>query len=232
MKIDRFDYLADLSRQNYDDIAQSFSLSRRKHLWPEMEKAATLVSDGDSVLDLGCGDGRFLRALYGKRITYLGADNSSQMIAQAKASYPAADFLEAEATDLSDIADDSFDIVASFAMWHHLPGREKQEKCLREIARVLKPGGRLLMTVWRLGSYRKLRKGIFLSRLKNLLYLRFSSWNDFVFPWKGSDGKIDSLRYYHSFSRREIARRFKRSGICLEKMEVSGGNYWIEAAKK
>ncbi len=231
MKIDRFDYLADLSRQNYDDIAQSFSLSRRKHLWPEMEKAATLVSDGDSVLDLGCGDGRFLRALVGRRIEYLGVDNSGQMIAQAKSAYPAADFLLAEATDLSNIAAGSFDVVVSFAMWHHLPGKKNQEKCLREVARVLKPGGRLIMTVWRLSRYRKIRKDVLSSRLKNILYLRFSSWNDFVFPWKGSNGQVGSLRYYHSFSEREIARRFKDSGIGLKKLEISGGNYWIEGVK-
>lgn len=231
MRKKRVEELLRITKENYEKISDDFDITRRKHIWPEMKKAAAIIIDGQSVLDIGCGSGRFVRALADKKLDYFGVDNSFNMIETAKANHPERSFLIADATDLKDISDNSFDIITSFAMWHHLPGRDLQLKALDEMYRVLKPGGKAIITVWRIKEYKRLRKFIALSRFVNIITFNFSAWNDFVFPWKDSRGQVTSQRYYHNFSGTEIRNIFKKSHFSLEKMEISGGNYWIEAKK-
>ncbi|PIX02803.1 SAM-dependent methyltransferase, partial [bacterium (Candidatus Gribaldobacteria) CG_4_8_14_3_um_filter_42_11] len=38
------------------------------------------VKDGDKVLDVGCGNGRLVKAFENKKISYLGVDNSEKLI--------------------------------------------------------------------------------------------------------------------------------------------------------
>jgi ubiquinone/menaquinone biosynthesis C-methylase UbiE len=44
--------------------------------------------------------------------------------------------------------DATFDVVTSSLVIHNIPGREQRDRVLREVVRVLKPGGRVLMSTW------------------------------------------------------------------------------------
>jgi ubiquinone/menaquinone biosynthesis C-methylase UbiE len=106
---------------------------------------------GEAVLDVGCGTGTLAivaRERVGAPPGYVtGIDPSVQMIARARrkaerASLPI-DFQVGVIEHLS-FLDQSFDVVLSTFMMHHLPDDLKRQG-LAEIARVLKPGGRLLV---------------------------------------------------------------------------------------
>lgn len=105
---------------------------------------------GESALDVGCGTGTLALEAY-KRVgttgRVCGIDPGSAQIARARskarrASLPI-DFRIGVIEKLA-FPDQSFDMVFSTLMMHHLPDDLKRQG-LAEIARVLKPGGRLVI---------------------------------------------------------------------------------------
>jgi ubiquinone/menaquinone biosynthesis C-methylase UbiE len=108
------------------------------------------VQAGERVLDVGCGTGTLAmvaRRRVGASGSVCGIDPSPQMIARArqKAAHRnlEVDFQVGVIEQLP-FPDRSFDVVLSTFMMHHLPD-ELKRRGLKEIARVLKPGGRLLV---------------------------------------------------------------------------------------
>ncbi len=110
-----------------------------------VEMAAIRESEG--VLDVGCGTGTLTlaakrRAGGGK---VCGIDASPEMIevARRKATKQGADVdFQVALIEQIPFPDDTFDVVLSSLMLHHLPDDLKRQG-FREIRRVLKPGGRL-----------------------------------------------------------------------------------------
>lgn len=104
---------------------------------------------GEWVLDVGCGTGTLAIAAkrrVGPTGAVYGIDASPEMIARArkKAKKNAVDVsFENAAAEQLPFSNSTFDAVLSTVMLHHL-GRQARQKCLDEIRRVLKPGGRVL----------------------------------------------------------------------------------------
>ena len=105
---------------------------------------------GEAVLDVGCGTGSLAleaRQRVGKTGRVSGIDPSAQMIARARSKAArrslSLDFQVGVIEQLT-FSDQTFDVVLSTFMMHHLPDDLKRQG-LAEIARVLKPGGRLLI---------------------------------------------------------------------------------------
>jgi ubiquinone/menaquinone biosynthesis C-methylase UbiE len=103
---------------------------------------------GDRVLDVGCSSGylvRLLAAAAGPSGSVTGLDPSEAAIAHARRRAPAgASFTAGVAQDLSAFPDGSFDVVTSTLAMHHVPARKRQD-AFREMYRVTRPGGRLLI---------------------------------------------------------------------------------------
>jgi ubiquinone/menaquinone biosynthesis C-methylase UbiE len=135
--------------RHYDLFASVFTLGRRARLRQETVELAAL-QPGARVLEVGCGTGDVALAA-SKRLGASGAvygiDPSAEMIAVARAKAEravlAADF-QIGAIESLPFPDSSFDVVLSSLMMHHLPN-ELKRRGLAEIARVLKPGGRLVI---------------------------------------------------------------------------------------
>jgi SAM-dependent methyltransferase len=100
---------------------------------------------GKRVLDVACGEGYGTAALARVAASAVGVDVSPQAVAHARATYAAignATFVEASCTKLP-LPDASVDTVVSFETIEHI---EAQEAFLDEIARVLAPGGVLVLS--------------------------------------------------------------------------------------
>ncbi|HEX4700906.1 MAG TPA: methyltransferase domain-containing protein [Pseudonocardiaceae bacterium] len=108
---------------------------------------ATVVPCDGICLDVGCGPGNVtaqLGKLVGKKGLALGVDVSVAMLRRAVASAaPNVGFLRADATDLP-LLDDTFDAVTCYAVLQLIPD---PFAVLDQIARVLRPGGRILIMV-------------------------------------------------------------------------------------
>ena len=108
------------------------------------------IERGQSVLDIGCGTGTLAIAAserVGSHGKAHGIDASPEMIEHARnkgaKAKSAATFTEATVEELP-FSDADFDTVLCTMMLHHIP-RAAREQCMREMRRVLKPGGSALV---------------------------------------------------------------------------------------
>ena len=122
----------------------------RERVFRDKLVALGRLSPGESVLDIGCGTGTLAiaaRRRVGPAGEVFGIDASPEMIARAssKAARAGVDvsFTTAVAESLP-FPDARFDAVLNTLMLHHLP-RALRHECAREIRRVLKPHGRVLV---------------------------------------------------------------------------------------
>lgn len=108
------------------------------------------LKPGESVLDIGCGTGT-LAIVAKHRVSpagrVYGVDASTEMLARAskKAKKAGVEVMFKNGiVEGLPFPDGHFDVVFSTVMLHHL-GRQARQECAREVRRVLKPGGRVLV---------------------------------------------------------------------------------------
>ena len=105
--------------------------------------AAGIVHQPVSVLDVGCGTGKLLRraTTYWPEAQLIGVDPANGMIEMAKRLTPNATFFTGMAEALP-LEDASVDLALSTSSFHHW---QDQAAGIREIARVLSPGGYFIL---------------------------------------------------------------------------------------
>ncbi len=95
-------------------------------------------------LEIGCGPGRLMKPLSPHFGEIHGVDVSDEMIRIARErlrDIPHAHVHATNGSSLNRFADQSFEIVYSYAVFQHIPSRSVVLEYMREIVRVLKPGG-------------------------------------------------------------------------------------------
>jgi 2-polyprenyl-3-methyl-5-hydroxy-6-metoxy-1,4-benzoquinol methylase len=108
-------------------------------------KAYVVAKDyiqGD-VLEVGCGEGRGIDLLLEHARTFTAVDKIKPVIDDLQKKYPAGKFMSMNIPPLGGLADNSYDIVVSFQVIEHI---QNDGLFLKEIHRVLKPGGTALIT--------------------------------------------------------------------------------------
>jgi SAM-dependent methyltransferase len=95
------------------------------------------------VLEVGCGEGRGIDLLLPGITSYTAIDKIAPVIDKLQEKYPQGRFLSGNIPPLSSFADNSFDSVVSFQVIEHI---QDDRLFLKEIHRVLKPGGIALLT--------------------------------------------------------------------------------------
>ena len=160
---------------------------------------------GRQVLDLGCGVGVLSCLLAGKGATVTAVDITAQAVGLTAANATARTLpvriarVDAEAMAIGDA---SFDYVLSWGVVHHSPNTEQ---ALREVARVLKPGGQGLIMVYHRSSLVYYLRGLYwlLARGKILRGHTFESVQDFC---------VDGF-YHRHFGKTELAACLKAAGL-------------------
>ena len=197
MKKEYAEYLLKKTKEDYNRIAEKFSRTRSR-IWEEVRFLFDdYVEPGDKVLDLGCGNGRFFEVLKDKRVDYIGVDFSERLIEIAKKRYPQVKFQVADALNLP-FPNNFFDKVYTISVFHHIPSEEFRLQFLKEVKRVLKKEGLLILTVWKIKTKNNLLSVIKYTILKLIGKL---DWGDTFESW---NKKIQ--RYFHIFSKKELKR--------------------------
>ena len=130
----------DLWAATYDKSPMQRWLLRPVHTKMLDLTAQVMLNDPPRcILDVGCGTGRLLQAasIRWPDAQLSGVDPAEHMVAEARSLNPSGTFKVASAESLP-LADQAMDLVLSSLSFHHWAD---QEKGLREIARVLRPGG-------------------------------------------------------------------------------------------
>ncbi|MDO8529493.1 MAG: class I SAM-dependent methyltransferase [bacterium] len=234
----------------YDFVAQKFSQNRNR-FWGRVDCIRELVKDGNRVLDFGCGDGSLLDLFSGKNIEYFGVDVSETLIDQAKKRYfgenihpikypltrgseqfNRVNFSKIDSgQSILPFEDNYFNVVYSIAVFHHLPSKKYREKMSRELYRVTKPGGYIIVTVWNLWQ-KKYIKNIFRNWISKLLGKNSLDWNDCLIDFKNDEGKIIFKRYHHAFTQGELNKLFSEIGLTQKECQLPKNWNLVFAGRK
>lgn len=206
-------YLLEKSRQDYNLIADDFSRTRGR-MWEELRFLEEYITEGEKILDSGCGNGRLLQLLEGREVDYYGIDISQKLIEIAKSRYPDAKFQVADALNLP-FPDNFFDQVFTIAVFHHIPSQKFRLQFLNEARRVLNPGGRMVLVVWGLGGRKRLILFLKYAVFKILGKSKLDFGDTFV-PWRK-----DTMRYVHYFLKDELKKLAERAGFKVKEVKIS-----------
>ena len=202
-------------RTAYDRIAEHFSATR-EYPWPEVE---SFLADraGERGLDLGCGNGRHAELLAAHVGQVVGVDPSGGLLAEARARARergfALELLQADAVSMP-ITTESIDLAVYVAVLHHLRPRAARVRSLDELARVLTPAGRGLVSVWSTEHDRFDRDS------------GFDTTVDWTLP-----GGETVPRYYHIYDPEEFRADLAASALRPVETFVSSGNCYAVVAR-
>jgi SAM-dependent methyltransferase len=208
--------IVSLNHQFYQSFASDFSETRGR-LQPGVLKILNELPEVESILDLGCGNGKVALHLAENKYqgTYLGVDFSLGLLDRAVKELPAdlnANFIELDLTEQNwegVLHPDQYEISFCFATLHHIPGYQMRESICRNIHRCLSKGGKLYLSVWQ--------------------FLRSSRLKERILPWDTvdlSDNDVDEgdflldwrrggfgIRYVHFYTAEELSQLASSCGF-------------------
>lgn len=192
----------------YDAFAEAFARTRKKP-WPDIQEILSIVvskwySTLGRVIDIWCGSGR-LAWILDNFDEYVGVDITEWLLDIAKKDYPQHRFERCDMNELDTLDLSKFDTIFLVASFHHILDSEKQEMVLRQIKKLLNPGGIIILLNWNLYSMKH-----------SLRYT--NNWIsekvlDIPFSWHS--------RHYYAFSLEELEQKYTQCGFHIEYNQVS-----------
>ena len=210
------------TKQLYSRICDDFDRSRTK-MWACVKRFLH-ASSGKHILDIGCGNGK---NMIFSGITFTGVDFCPEFVDICRKRE--LDVTEADMTSLP-FLDETFDGAMAVASYHHLNNDKDRRKALREMYRVLKKGGDVMIVVWAKEQEDDSRFA-FVSDVKTSAF----GWDEYV-EWKvKNDNEINEIyeRYYHIYGKGDLENEIMM--LCPEfhvvSVEWEKGN-WIARLRK
>lgn len=217
----------------YNKIAHDFSRTRYK-VWPcvarFLDRIITGISAGEypQIAEIGCGNGKNLAYLQDRMpaichqqqaVQLLGIDISAELlkICQGRG-------LEVMLGSILAIplANGQLDYTLSVAVIHHLREKSDRIRALQELARVTRPGGHILITVWARNQIEKdgTKSG-----------KRQFATNDEMVAFKTKNGETH-YRYYYLYEDSELANDLAQvPELQVTELFIERGNYIAELEK-
>ena len=133
---------SDLDYQHPD--AAAFWASGEDNLDRTLRPFGVGIGPSDDVVEIGCGIGRITRPIAARARHVVGVDISAEMIERGREALADVDNVElvvGTGGDLAGLADQSADAVYSFIVFQHIPDPAVTCAYIRDIGRVLRPGG-------------------------------------------------------------------------------------------
>ena len=184
------------TRDTYNQIAPSwYNYRHRSRFQSELEQLARRWRQG-KLLNVGCAHGPDF-VPFKESFELHGVDYSAEMLKLAQKYAEKYQFKvelrEADARHLP-YTNDFFDFAIAVTVYHHIEDSEGRMQALKELRRVLKPGGEAFITVW--------------NRWQPRFWLKKK---DVMVPWKSQDKTL--YRYYYLFSYRELEKLVRQAGF-------------------
>lgn len=194
----------------YDRIADHFA-ETRAHPWPEVVSFLTDRA-GEVGLDLGSANGRHAELLAERADRVFAVDVSRELLSTARERATEREYAAELATIAGDAAaiplsSDSVDLAVYVATLHHLTSRASRVASLSELARVLSPDGKALVSAWSTAHDRFDRAA------------GFDTEVDWTLP-----GGETVPRFYHIYAPEEFRDDVRDSNLELVSFELSSGN--------
>ncbi|OGC69604.1 hypothetical protein A2415_03460 [candidate division WWE3 bacterium RIFOXYC1_FULL_39_7] len=204
-----------LNNKFYESQAASFDVTRQ-FPWKGWGRVVEIIHDLKKegkidLLDLGCGNGRFLKHLIdlgvSDNIVYTGLDTNVELIETALNSFSTSNNAKFEKFDViqgvSKI-ENKYDVVTAFGITHHIPSSLLRQEWFESVAKLVKPGGLLISTFWNFDKSKIVKVPEIQKDLET---------NDYTLGWMN---KPDTIRYCHFYDAQELDLLIKN----LENMNV------------
>ena len=136
----------DVVRRSYDDLAETYAATRSDDGRGRdiLDRFLEPLSESARVLDAGCGQGTPVLRRSSASSTATGLDFSRAQLELAAENAPRASLVQGDMTRLP-VCDGAFDAITAYHSLIHVPSDEHRA-VLDEFARVLRPGGRVLLS--------------------------------------------------------------------------------------
>ncbi len=128
----------------FDPSDEAFWTHGETELDAMLDAVGAAIAPGDEVVEIGCGIGRMTRAIAARASAVRAIDISAEMLARARELGGDADTIEwvlGDGVSLAGIDDASADVCLSHVVFQHIPDPAITLHYVREIGRVLRPGG-------------------------------------------------------------------------------------------
>jgi alkylated DNA repair protein alkB homolog 8 len=129
----------------YDSIAQHWHHTRghRKVHWHRVMVFMESLPRGALVADVGSGDGKYLDV--NKKLMTIGCDRSLRLLEVSQ--QPSHELFCCDAVKLP-FRDECFDAAICIAVMHHLASLDRRVAVVRELLRIVRPGGHIMVQAW------------------------------------------------------------------------------------
>lgn len=245
-------------KSTYEKIADDFSSTRYKK-WPKVDAYLHSLSQSALLLDIGCGNGKYLD---NSKTYNIGCDLSLKLLRICKSKG-----FEVVLCDMTRLPfrSEVFDSVICVAALHHITTTKRRKKCLTDIVGLMNPqSSKCLVQVWSFEQQREPGNPYLSSRThkSDEICMRSSrqkvTFNDSIeltihknrtpfteqdvlVPFQGrseasgqpsNQGKAQYLRYYHVFREKELDQMFQEiPSVKIVESYYDKGNWCIVAAK-
>ncbi len=217
--------LNQINREFYRVTAVEFDQTRSQP-WPGWDRLLPYIerithgTSTLSVLDVGCGNGRFGAFLHNRlvgaqrttslhHIKYHGLDSSLALLERARQTLTGLTglTLQLEERDIIENPPDSgrYDLVVLFGVLHHIPGYDHRLQVMRLFGRLVAPGGLLAFACWRFYEYPRFRERI----IPWPADLQVEN-HDYLLDWRQGE---TALRYCHYVDDEEHAALIAASSL-------------------
>jgi cyclopropane fatty-acyl-phospholipid synthase-like methyltransferase len=222
--------ILELNERFYQSVFREFSKTRQKPWegWGRVIDITTKMfggrisdeksrkSDGIKILDLGCGNGRFLKFIAPKieKFEYTGVDMNNDLLSEAQKIkvLPGKQNKKLVKEDvILDIRkiDEKYDVVVAFGLTHHIPGQNIRKQWFEYLPKLLNKPGLLVITFW---EFEK-------------------NPGDYILGWGQKSPEPSKVRFCHKYSENEIKKIeniFKKSGLKpVEKYRADNKNLYL-----
>ncbi|KAM6341729.1 putative tRNA methyltransferase 9B [Podargus strigoides] len=133
----------------YEKIAPYFNDTRYK-AWPKVQQFISEQEPGSLIADIGCGNGKYLHI--NSQVYKLGCDYCIPLVESARSE--GHEVMICHSLCLP-YRSECFDAVLSIAVIHHFSTEERRMRAIKEMARILRVGGQIMIYVWAMEQKRR-----------------------------------------------------------------------------
>ena len=198
----------------YNKISGHFDKTRY-HSWPKIEEFSKIFSEGSLIADVGCGNGRNCKLR--DDCIFHGYDNCDGFVNICL--NQGINCIKSNILDIN-CSDNKYDYTMCIAVIHHLSNEERRINSIKELIRITKPGGEILIYVW----------------AKEQKKFKDHDTKDIFVPWnlqKRYSNQEETIkiynRYYYLFEKGELEKLVYKadSKVKIKESGYQKDNYYV-----